>query len=170
MNILKKEKYENNQGEQVVIKRGLPLFMLTFENQESVDKIYGIKTILNMAVKIEPLRRNTRFIPQYKRCQNFNHTQTYCRKEPRCFKCAGKHFTRNCSISRQTTPKCINCKGSHPQTIEDTVAKEFQMRRDKIMKSQKQKIQQPTKAKVSSKKIVEGLDGKPITPGPKTYA
>lgn len=91
VNILKKEKQEDEHGVQVVIKRKLPLFMLTFEHQKSVDKIYEIKTILNLVVKIEPLRKNTKTIPQCKRCQGFNHTQAYCRKEPRCVKCAGKH-------------------------------------------------------------------------------
>lgn len=44
VNILKKEKRENDQGIQIVTKRGLPLFMLTFEHHESVEKIYEIKT------------------------------------------------------------------------------------------------------------------------------
>lgn len=45
-NIIKKEKQENQQREQINIRRGLPLFILTFNNKESLEKMYGIRTIL----------------------------------------------------------------------------------------------------------------------------
>lgn len=138
--------------------------MLTFENQERVEKIYEIKAILNMAIKIEPLRKNTKIIPQCKRCQGFNHMQVYCRKESRCVKCAGKYLTRNCNISRLTAPKCINCKGSHPANYRGCeVAKGLQKRLNQLMKPQKQKTQQSTKDKLSSLKNEERKEGKPTT-------
>ena len=114
VNIIRKEREENEKGEQVITKRGLPLFMLSFDNKESVEKIYQIRNILNIICKIEPLRKNSKLIPQCKRCHGFNHTQAYCRKVPRCVKCAGKHLTKNCTINRQTEPKCINCNEFHP--------------------------------------------------------
>lgn len=83
-NIVKKEKQENNQGEQETSKCGLPLFILSFDNTENMDKIYSIKTILNTVIKLEPLRKNTKLVPQCKRCQGFNDTQTYCQRTSLC--------------------------------------------------------------------------------------
>ena len=143
VNFIKKEKKEDVNGEQITTKRGLPLFMLSFDNKESIERIYQIRNILNIVCKIEPLRNNTKLIPQCKRCQGFNHTQTYCRKEPRCVKCAGKHLTKNCSMNRQTVPKCINCKEAHPANYRGcVVAKELQKRRNAILKPQLQNRRQ----------------------------
>jgi len=139
VNILKKENKRLENGLIESRKRELPLFMLTFKNSENINKIYSIQSILNIIVKIEPIRRNSKLIPQCKNCQEFNHTQSYCRKEPRCVKCAGKHLTRNCTISRNTTPKCINCKGAHPASYRGCeVAKELQRMRDSMMKTKRQ--------------------------------
>lgn len=139
INILKKEKRNQQNGEPEIIKRGLPIFMLTFDNKDNIEKIYAIKTILSMVVKIEPLRKNNRLIPQCKRCQEFNHTQRYCQKEPRCVRCAGKHLTTKCIVRKNTLPKCINCGGEHPASYRGCeVAKELQKRRDNIMKSKQQ--------------------------------
>lgn len=124
-----------------------------------------------MVVKAEPLKKNTKIVSQCKRCQGYNHTQAYCRKEPRCVKCAGKHFTRNCNISRQTTPKCINCGGSHPANYRGCeVAKELQKRRKQVMKPRKQKAQLSNKEKLCSKKTEEGMESKLTTSSSRTFA
>lgn len=114
INIIKKERKINDQGNQAINKRELPLFMLTFDNQEKAENIYNIKSILSMKVKIEPLRKTTNLISQYKRCQSYNHTQAYCSRELRCVKCAGKHLTSICIIRKNIPPKCVNYKGQHP--------------------------------------------------------
>lgn len=135
-NIIKKERKENDTGNPVICKRGLPLFMLTFENEEKAENIYDIRSILNMKVKIEPLRKTSDLIPQCKKCQAFNHTQKYCSREPRCVKCAGKHEAQNCQKSKNTPPSCINCKGNHPANYRGCeVAKELQKIRNRKGKS-----------------------------------
>ena len=100
-----------------MLKRGskipLPMFMLTFSNDEDIRKIYEIREILGMKVDMEPLRRS-KLIPQCKRCQSFQHTQKFCHREPRCVKCAGKHLTKECTKLPQTEPKCANCGEKHP--------------------------------------------------------
>lgn len=113
-NIIKKERTVNGSGNSAITKKGLPLFMLTFDNKENVQNIYNIRYILNMKVKIEPMRKTSSLIVQCKKCQNFNHTQKYCGREPRCVKCAGNHLTNVCSLNRNVAAKCINCKGQHP--------------------------------------------------------
>lgn len=47
VNILKKEKINNRE---LTAKRDLPLFMFNFECKEDVDRIYKIKTILNINI------------------------------------------------------------------------------------------------------------------------
>lgn len=137
VNIVKKERTENQEGNQTFSKRGLPLFMLVFDKQENVQNIYGIKGILHMKVKIEPMRRTTTRIPQCKKCQGFNHTQRYCSRDPRCVKCSGKHITQTCTIGKDVPAKCINCTGQHPANYRGCeVAKQLQKLRDKTRNQQ----------------------------------
>lgn len=139
VNILKKEKIVNDKGEELIIKRGLPLFMLTFDNRESIENIYKIKTILNIVLRIEPLRKNSTMIPRCKRCQGFNHTQGYCKRVPRCVKYVGKYLTINCTINENILPKCVNCNGQHPASYHGCeVAKQLQKRRNEMIKPQQE--------------------------------
>lgn len=146
VNIIKKEKQQTETDNDILIRRGLPLFMLTFDKSNNIDDIFRIRTILNIVIKIEPMRRNLRIIPQCKRCQGFNHTQMYCKKEPRCVKCAGNHLSEVCGVTKQTTATCANCNGKHPANYRGCeVAKELQKRRDAFLKPQNRKA--PTNAK-----------------------
>lgn len=152
-NIIKKEKRNSQENRNEYVRRGLPLFMLSFDKAENIDTIYNIKTILNMVIKIEPLRKSSRLIPQCKRCQGFNHTQTFCRKEPRCVKCAGKHSSDECRIDKQSPATCVNCKENHPANYRGCeVAKEIQKRRDTLKKSVRPQ-QKPKKAKPETSQI-----------------
>lgn len=91
----------------------LPLFALSFSKEENVKKVYEIKEILHMKVTIEAFRK-PKLIPQCKRCQEYGHTQNYCRREPRCVKCIGKHLTKDCKKSQNEEPKCVHCGEAHP--------------------------------------------------------
>ena len=68
VHIIKKEKVEGN-----IIKKPLPLFMLTFGKSEDIKEIYGISTILGLKIRIESLSKRTALIPQYK---NIKHMDT----------------------------------------------------------------------------------------------
>lgn len=139
-NIIKKEKIASSDGEKITQKRGLPLFMLTFHNQENLDKIYAIKAIMGIVVKVEPMRKNSNLIPQCKRCQAFGHTQKYCQREYACVKCAGKHPTKNCTLKKEEKAKCINCRGEHPANYRGCeVAKDRQNRMNKQTESRHKK-------------------------------
>lgn len=159
VNIIKKEKQQTEADKDVLVRRGLPLFMLTFDRSDSIEDIYRIKTIINIVVKIEPMRRNVRIIPQCKRCQGFNHTQMYCQKEPRCVKCAGNHLSQDCGVNKQSSPTCANCKGKHPANYRGCeVAKELQRRRDVLLKPQTAKSKPVTKTKrMIAQKIVGNI-------------
>lgn len=139
VNIIKKERAEVEGGNPTYKKRGLPLFMLSFDNKENIQNIYGISGILNMRVKIEAVRKTTTRIVQCKNCQGFNHTQKYCGRDPRCVKCAGAHPTQACQFPRSTAAKCINCKEQHPASYRGCeVAK-------KLQKIRNQKLNNPSR-------------------------
>lgn len=112
-------------------KEPLNMFMLSFQKDEEITKIYSIKSILGCKVDIQPLR-TTKLIPQCKRCQAYGHTQKYCSKEPRCVKCTGKHLTIDCNKPLEVKPKCVHCGEPHPASYRGCmVAKELQNIRNK---------------------------------------
>lgn len=167
-NILKREKAVSDQGIKIT-KRGLPLFMLTFNSKEKVETIFNIRAILNMRVRIEALRKSTGLIPQCKKCQGFNHTQKYCKREPRCVKCSGKHLAQACNLTKNTPPKCVNCHGQHPANYRGCeVARELQNLRNK-------RRQYPLNRGMPSNKGLPKIPGKEppqasATIGRKTYS
>lgn len=112
-------------------KQPLNMFMLTFKTDEDINKIFSITNIMGMRVDVQPIRKS-KLIPQCKRCQSYGHTQSYCFKEPRCVKCTGKHFTKDCQKPSDTKPKCIHCGEDHPANYRGcTVAKELQKIKNK---------------------------------------
>jgi hypothetical protein len=59
-------------------------------------------------------------------------TKSYCHKEPRCVKCAGKHTTESCNKSKEIPSKCFNCRENHPANYRGcVVAKKLQALRNK---------------------------------------
>ncbi|CAG4948021.1 unnamed protein product [Colias eurytheme] len=115
-------------------KEPLNMFMLSFDKDEDIKKIYGIKSILGCKVDIQPLK-TSKLIPQCKRCQAYGHTQKYCSKEPRCVKCTGKHLTKDCNKPTTMKPKCVHCGEPHPANYRGcTVAKELQIIKNKSIK------------------------------------
>lgn len=122
-------------------KEPLNMFMLTFNNDENVNKIFEITNIMGIRVEIEPVKKS-KLVPQCKRCQAYGHTQKYCAKEPRCVKCTGKHLTKDCSKAKDAHPKCIHCGEGHPANYRGcVVAKEIQ----KIKNNQTKKQELPQK-------------------------
>ena len=119
-------------------KEPLNLFMLSFENDQDIKPVYGIKTIGYQTVKIEELRKASNRIVQCKNCQEFNHVRTYCHKKPRCVKCAGNHSSSECNKPTTTPKKCANCDGPHTANYRGcVVAKELQKRRDQSVVKKK---------------------------------
>lgn len=152
-NLIKNEIVKDSTGVSTTKKRSLPLFMLTFENKESLDKIYSIKSIMGIVVKIEPLRKS-KTVPQCKRCQAFGHTQKYCNREFACVKCEGRHATKNCPMGREQKAKCVNCQGNHPASYRGCpVAKKFQDTKRKNKTGNKLRNSTNTKPVVESKKV-----------------
>ena len=113
------------------VKTPLPIFMLSFDKDEDIKKIYEIKDMLHMKVEIEALRKS-KLIPQCKRCQQFGLTQNYCQKTTRCVKCAENHMTKDCKKPKEKNPTCVNCGDPHPANYRGCqIAKKLQEIRNK---------------------------------------
>lgn len=148
VNLTKKKKINDKQ-----VKKSLPLFMISFDHSEDIKKIFSITHIVKTKVKIEAMRKQKEQIPQCKRCQRFEHTQSFCRREPRCVKCAGSHLTIECKIDKKATPKCSNCHEAHPANYRGCiVAKELQKRR-----LANKKVEVPQQQKLPTPMTVEGV-------------
>ena len=104
--------------------------MLTFDRTENVKKIYNITAIRGMRVEVTPYRK-TGLLPQCKNCQSWGHTKSYCHKEPRCVKCAGRHTTESCTKPEEVPPKCYNCGEDYTANYRGCIAaKELQSLRN----------------------------------------
>lgn len=117
-------------------KEKLRLFMLTFEHEQDVQAVYEIRRIEYQTAKIEELRKKSNKIVQCKNCQEYNHTRNFCRKAPRCVKCAGAHDSSTCQKPKEDDPKCVNCKEKHTANYRGCiVAKELQKIRNQSVKT-----------------------------------
>jgi Associated with zinc fingers len=153
VNIIKKERKEVN-GIHSMIRSNLPLFMLTFHNDEDIQKIYAIKSINHILVKVEPLRKLTNKVTQCKKCQSFGHTKHYCNRIAACVKCAGNHSSQSCTLPRESDPKCVNCRENHPANYRGCiVAKEHQKLRNKANSSNRFKTTNNQANKVPTEEI-----------------
>jgi uncharacterized protein (DUF2249 family) len=119
-------------------KEPLDMFIVSFDRDTDIQKIYNIKTICRAAVTVETLRSN-KLIPQCKTCQSFGHTKNCCNKPPRCVKCDGPHLTSNCNKPTTEQPKCYHCGKNHPANYRGCeVIKELQKIRDNKNKPKQQ--------------------------------
>lgn len=100
---------KRQEGERVPI----PLFLLILTKNNTNKEIYNVGHLLNMSINIENYRGRGKGPIQCHRCQRYMHTQSGCRLEPRCVKCAGPHLTKDCTIQKTESPKCVNCDGNH---------------------------------------------------------
>lgn len=94
-------------------KLPLPIFFVDLEPASNNKEIYKLKFLQNKSIVVEPPRQNTE-LPQCTRCQNYNHTKTYCNRPYACVKCGGSHDSKTCKKTRDTPATCALCQGSHP--------------------------------------------------------
>ena len=99
------------------ITTDFPLFMVTLEADQDINKVRKIKYVCLVKIYWENYR-NSRRVTQCRRCQLFGHGSSHCRNTPKCMFCAKKHLTEQ-HIDEKTTqnenepPKCVNCKGEY---------------------------------------------------------
>lgn len=90
----------------------LPMFYIDLEQDNKTPDIYKLSHLLHSIVRVEEMRRNKNII-QCTRCQEYNHSKTYCNQPPRCCGCGGSHFTKECKKDKKTQPTCALCNGHH---------------------------------------------------------
>uniref|UniRef100_A0A1B0CRN6 Putative nucleic-acid-binding protein from transposon x-element n=1 Tax=Lutzomyia longipalpis TaxID=7200 RepID=A0A1B0CRN6_LUTLO len=97
-----------------VTKKPLPMFYVNLAPKENNKDIYSITKLMSCVIKFEaPI--NKREIPQCTRCQSFMHTKAFCRRPPKCVKCLGSHFSKDCNRKeKDERVKCTNCRQNHP--------------------------------------------------------
>lgn len=118
----------------------IPVHQLEFESDENIERIYNIKGILSMLVKIEAIKVKSERVIQCKNCQQYGHSASFCGKQPRCVKCASKHLSQDCPWPKRViNPKCVNCGATgHPANYRGCpVAKEAQLERKNAIASRK---------------------------------
>lgn len=115
---------------QRVSKKPLPIFIVDLKQNSNNKLIYDIKSLMHCRIFFEPPRPK-REPPQCAKCQQYGHTKTYCRRSPKCIKCAGNHISADCTRkNRSDDVKCALCEGNHPANYKGCrVFKELQMAR-----------------------------------------
>lgn len=113
-----------------ITKVPLPMFAVDIAPDATNNKqIYNIKYLQSQTIVVEP-PHTKRELVQCARCQRYNHTKSYCTRQPRCVKCGGNHWTKDCSKNITTEPTCVLCNGNHPANYKGcTVHKEMQKRK-----------------------------------------
>lgn len=103
------------------------MFYIGLKTNGNNKDIYEIEFLLCTRVKFEAPHKK-RELPQCTNCQRFGHTKNFCKRHPRCVKCALLHPTSACPIKEQTqNVKCVNCQGNHPASYRGcSVYKEIQ--------------------------------------------
>lgn len=96
-----------------VSKQPLPMFYVDLEPSENNKEVYNLRAINNQIIKVEPPRRNHSIV-QCTRCQQYNHTKTYCNLPYKCVKCGESHDTKSCNKARDVPARCALCGGDHP--------------------------------------------------------
>jgi hypothetical protein len=124
---------------------------------------------MNSIIKFEPpFTKKKKRIVQCKRFQRYGHAQKYCNHNYCCVKCAGPHFTEQCTKSTETFAKCIPCQGDHPanykgcsvyKTLYNNKYSKPRVKDLMIPTLSPQKLSTPS---ISYAQLVQGVQSRPI--------
>lgn len=94
-------------------KKLLPMFIVELQPKHNNKLIYDIKSLTQCRFSFEPPKPK-REISQCANCQQYGHTKAYCRRKPKCIKCAGNRNSINCARkSKSTDVKYVLCESNH---------------------------------------------------------
>lgn len=114
---MKKEMNEMGlEAEKINKMRGTtrPMFMVTVPMYKNLGEVQrSIKYLQYTKVQWDKYITKKK-VTQCHRCQAWGHATSNCFAEPSCLKCAGQHLTYECTKTKDTPAKCVNCKGDHP--------------------------------------------------------
>lgn len=89
-------------------------YLVSFHKEQQLNQVKKVENLCNVKVTWEKYARKTNYTQCY-RCQAFGHGQTNCYNAPKCVKCPGQHYYRECNLVKTETsqPYCCNCGGAH---------------------------------------------------------
>lgn len=91
-----------------------PLFEIEMKTNSNNKDIYSVKNLMYCKVSFEPPKPK-KSPPQCSNCQQYGHTKSFCRRPPKCIKCAGSHPSKLCERQQWGDQvKCVLCSGNHP--------------------------------------------------------
>lgn len=110
-------------GEKIInvfkMKNTNGLFMVVTQSSLKVHQLNNImRYVCHTRVTWERQIKKNRIV-QCHRCQQWGHATSNCRCTPKCVKCAGDHWSRECVSVNKEDPttavhiKCANCNGNH---------------------------------------------------------
>ena len=75
----------------------MPFCAIEVGNFDQGIKMLQLDRLLHSTVKVEKRRPSS---SQCTRCQHYEHTKNYCKREPRCAGCDGNHHYKNSNVPR----------------------------------------------------------------------
>ncbi|GBN91012.1 putative RNA-directed DNA polymerase from transposon X-element [Araneus ventricosus] len=87
-------------------------FLVVLPKIPKSKEIYYLEYIGQMRVSVESLRKKQTLGQCYK-FQDYFHHSSRCTRDPRCMKCAGNHWYRDCPKPKETLATCLHCMGNH---------------------------------------------------------
>lgn len=87
-------------------------YKVVFPQGTSLNAVNKIGHIFHTRIYWEKFQSQRPFTQCY-RCQSFGHSSANCNHPPRCVKCAGSHYSRECVKTLEITRTCANCAGPH---------------------------------------------------------
>lgn len=91
-----------------------PLFEIELKSNTNNKDIYAIRELMYCKISFEPPKPK-KTPPQCSNCQQYGHTRSFCRRPPKCIKCAGNHSSKMCERQKWGNQvKCALCSGNHP--------------------------------------------------------
>lgn len=86
-------------------------------------KVTFVGRILPDYIVIESLRIRVRAFfnkPMFcSRCQQFNHTNKFCKRKPKCARCHEQHLTTDCNNTQVDRSRCPYCDSKHATGTQD---------------------------------------------------
>ena len=122
---LERQDFKTKQIFNIFNKNKIPQPMYKVELQPTTIKykkmedhpIFKVRAVLYRRVTIEePLKRKQ--VVQCFNCQEYGHTQGYCKLQKICVVCGDLHSTKECTLDKRSVETagkkmCRNCRGNH---------------------------------------------------------
>lgn len=143
LKVLQKEKVPAVKVTVLVRNPEFTFYLVHFQDENVNINVlnHNNRTIDNVIVKWETIKKKNKSPTQCFNCQRWGHSSQSCGYNFRCVKCTETHDPNNCKrTTRDGNPKCINCNGDHAASYRMCPSFISYAERIKISKSKVQKL------------------------------